>query len=105
MSTVLKTSDFWLSESELQQFHEAGYFGPLTGVNEEEMARIRARLDREVLITPGPSRGASLTMRHLDERVVYDLVTHPAIIWRVQGIVGPYLLLWACTFWLKKRVG
>ena len=105
MSTVLKTSEFWLSESEVQQFHEAGYLGPLTAVSEEEMVRIRARLEREVLTTPGPSRANSLTMRHLDKRVVYDLVTHPAIIWRVQGIVGPYLLLWACTFWSEKPGG
>ena len=105
MSTVLKTSEFWLSESEVQQLHEAGYLGPLTAFGEEEMARIRSRLDREVLATPGPSRGNSLSMRHLDKRVVHDLVTHPAIVGRIQGILGPHLLLWACTLWLKEPGG
>ena len=47
MSSGTNSSEYCLSESEVQQFHEAGYLGPLTGVNEEEMARIRARLDRE----------------------------------------------------------
>ena len=105
MQAVPKTRQNCLTESEVQQFHEAGYLGPLTAVGEEEMARIRARLDWEVLTTPGPSRANSLTMRHLDKRVVYDLVTHPAIIGRVQGILGPHLLLWACTFWLKEPGG
>ena len=44
-------------------------------------------------------------MRHLDRRVVYDLVTLPPIVRRVQGILEPHLLLWACTMWLKDPGG
>ena len=41
MQAVPKTRQNCLTESEVQQFHEAGYLGPLTAVGEEEMARIR----------------------------------------------------------------
>ncbi len=94
-----------LSASEVEQFHENGFLCPFTAVSEEEMATIRDRLDAEVLTTPGPSNGSSTSMRHLDCRLVYDLVTRPEIVGRVRGIIGPNLLLWACTFWLKEPGG
>ncbi len=89
----------------LKRFHETGYLGPFSAVSEEEMSIISERLDREVLTTPGPSQGNSKSMRHLDQKMVYDLVTKPAIVGRVQSILGPNLLLWACTFWLKDPGG
>ena len=94
-----------LSEIEVKRFHANGYLGPFSAVGEEEMSIIRERLDREVLTTPGPSQGNSRSMRHLDKRLVYDLVTQPAIVGRVQSILGENLLLWACTFWLKDPGG
>jgi len=94
-----------LSENEVKQFHENGYLGPFTAVSEKVMAVIRDRLDEEVLTTPGPSGGSPSSMRHLDKKLVYDLVTHREILGRVQGILGPHLLLWACTFWLKEPGG
>ena len=94
-----------LSEDEVRRFHETGYLGPFAALCQADMAAIRSRLEVEVLSTPGPSRGSSLTMRHLDKKLVYDLVTNPEIVGRVLGILGPNLLLWACTFWLKEPGG
>ena len=94
-----------LGESEVKRIHETGYLGPFPAISEAEMGIIRDRLDREVLTTPGPDRVKSRAMRHLDQRVVYDLVTQPAIVGRIQHILGPNLLLWASTFWLKEPGG
>jgi hypothetical protein len=78
-----------LSENEVKQFHERGYPEPFTAVSEEEMVVIRDRLDQEVLTTPGPSKGSSTSMRHLDKKLIYDLVTHPADSGAGAGRFGP----------------
>jgi len=94
-----------LSRSEAARYEEQGYLGPFTAISESEMAVMRDRLDAEVLTNVGLPHGKSTSMRHLDKKLVYDLVTCPEIVGRVRDILGPDLLLWACTFWLKEPGG
>ena len=94
-----------LLPTETARYDEEGFLGQFAAVGENEMAVIRDRLDAEVLTTVGLSHGKSTSMRHLDKKLVYDLVTNPGIVGRVRDILGPDLLLWACTFWLKEPVG
>ena len=93
-----------LSAAEAERFHRDGFLGPYEALPPAAMDVVRARLEREVLNSTGPA-GRPLAMRHLDRRAVYDLVTLPPIVRRVQGILGPHLLLWACTMWLKDPGG
>ena len=94
-----------LLPTETARYDEEGFLGQFAAVGENEMAVIRDRLDAEVLTTVGLSHGKSTSMRHLDKKLVYDLVTNPGIVGRVRDILGPDLLLWACTFWLKEPGG
>jgi len=94
-----------LSHEEADRFRREGWLGPYPAVSPEEMASIRACIEQEVLTTPGPNNGKVEHMRHLDCRVVYDLVAHPAIVGRIQSLLGPHLLLWASNFWLKNPGG
>ena len=41
----------------------------------------------------------------MDQPVIYDLATHPAIIERIAGLLGPDLVVWATNFWLKPPGG
>ena len=93
-----------LTAAEAERFHRDGFLGPYEALPPAAMEQVRAHLEREVLTSTGPV-GRPLAMRHLDRRVVYDLVTLPPIVQRVQGILGPHLLLWACTMWLKAAGG
>ena len=54
-----------------------------------------------VLATDGPNPRSRGQSRHMDQRVVYDLATHPAIIDRIAGILGPDLVIWATNIWNK----
>jgi len=101
-ATITAPKPHTLTSAEADQFRRDGWLGPYTAVSPNEMAAIRDEIDREVLTTPGPNKGKVEHMRHLDCRVVYDLVAHPAIVGRIQALLGPHLLLWASNFWLKN---
>jgi ectoine hydroxylase-related dioxygenase (phytanoyl-CoA dioxygenase family) len=98
-------TDYPLSPAEIQQFHAQGYLGPYAVCKPEEMAPIRERIDREVLPTDGPNKRSKLQCRHLDKKVVYDLVTHPAIIDRMRQLYGDDLVMWATYFFNKEPGG
>lgn len=94
-----------LSREEVDFFVENGYLGPLEAVTEAEMAVIRERIDREVLATEGPNPRSDKGSRHMDQCVIYDLATHPAIIERATSLYGPDLVVWATNLWLKDPGG
>ena len=98
-------TDYRLSPEEVRQFHEQGYLGPYAVCTPEEMAEIRGRIEREVLTTDGPNKKQRLQCRHLDKRVVYDLVSHPAIIDRMRQLYGDDLVMWATYFFNKEPGG
>src|ERR671927_1618534 len=84
-----------LSREEIAHFHDQGYLGPYTLCTPEEMAAIRRRIEDEVLTTDGPNPKQRLQCRHLDHRLVYDVVTDPAIVGRMASLYGDDLVLWA----------
>jgi len=94
-----------LTAQQVLQFHETGWLGPFPAMTPQEMAPIREHVLASVLTTPGPNRGKTEHMRHMDDRVVFDLVSRPAILASIRSILGNDLLLWASNFWLKQPGG
>src|SRR5688572_13237955 len=99
------SKSFALSKEEIQQFHQQGYLGPYTAVTPEEMAVIRSKIETEVLTTDGPNKKNRSQCRHLDQRVIYDLCTHPAVLDRMRSLYGDDLVLWASYFFTKEPGG
>lgn len=89
-----------LTGDEVRQFHEQGFLGPVRAFSAEEMARVRTELD-SVLATPAPDHDDPAHNRHLDQPVVRQLATAPAIIDRIRSILGPNLVLWRTNFFAK----
>lgn len=94
-----------LTRDECLRFHTDGYLGPLTLVTPEEMAAIRADCERDVVPTPGPMNGSPEQMRHLDHPIVYNIVSHPALVQRVASLFGPDLVVWRSNFFTKHAGG
>ena len=94
-----------LSRAEVDFFVEKGYLGPYAAMTPEEMAPLRREIDERVLATDGPNPRSRGQSRHMDQPAVYDLATHPAIIERIAGLLGPDLIVWATNFWLKAPGG
>jgi ectoine hydroxylase-related dioxygenase (phytanoyl-CoA dioxygenase family) len=90
-----------LSRAEVDFFVENGYLGPYAATTPAEMTGIREEIDANVLNTDGPNPRRPLQSRHMDQPVVYDLASHPAIIERIAGLLGPDVVVWTTNFWLK----
>lgn len=96
---------YHLSREEVDFFVANGYLGPFAAMPPQEMAEIRHTIDAEVLTSDGPNPRSRGQSRHMDSPVIYDLATHPAIIERIAGLLGPDLVAWATNFWLKQPGG
>jgi ectoine hydroxylase-related dioxygenase (phytanoyl-CoA dioxygenase family) len=82
---------YGLAPSEIQQFHDDGYVGPFVLCSPAQMAECRAQIVEQVLpaAMDRPDK-----QRHLDARIVYELCTHPAVLDRIESLVGPDVVLW-----------
>ncbi len=98
-------NSYALSRAEVDFFVENGYLGPYTAMPPAEMAQIRAEIETKVLTTDGPNPRSRDQSRHMDQPVIFDLATHPAIIDRIACLLGPDLVVWATNFWNKAPGG
>lgn len=89
-----------LTTAEANQYRDRGYCGPFRLCSPEEMSEIKAAIRANVLSKNGPL-GIPRTDRHVDNRIVYDLCSHPNIIERVASLLGPDLVLWWSAFFDK----
>lgn len=94
-----------LSREEVRHFHQHGYLGPFTAMPVEEMARIRDRIEAEVLTSQGPNPRNPLQARHLDHRFVHDLIAAPEIVGRLRALIGGDIVVWASYFFNKEPGG
>lgn len=92
-----------LTRDDVHQFHRHGYLGPFAAYSPDDMAQLRSRIESEVLTTPGPS-GNPLKVRHLDQRLIYDMVTNPGVLNRIRSLLGNDIVMWA-TFLFNKEPG
>ena len=93
--------EYQLSRDDVDFFVTQGYLGPFAAMSAAEMAQIRRGIDETVLTADGPNPRSRAQSRHMDQPLVYDLATHPAIIERIACLLGPDLVVWATNFWLK----
>lgn len=87
-------------------FDENGYIGPFTICEPEHTAalwkKLRAQLQNK---KKAIYRDNKMNYdRHLDIKILSDIVSHPSIVQRVQRILGPNVLCWR-TEWFPKYPG
>ena len=89
-----------LRDDELAAFRRDGFFRGANVGSVREMDRIREGVDAclaEPVVADHPD-----VHRHLDNRTVYGLCAHPAIVERVASILGPDLLVWHSRVFHKR---
>jgi pyruvyl transferase EpsO len=98
-------------------YERDGFAGPFVALEPNEMHALRDRLDQviaarrvqaEIASAVHPEGNdepvcsvAAVWNAHLDDRTVFELATHPAVLTEVARVAGPDLLLWRTTFWVK----
>src|SRR5579872_3067720 len=91
-----------LSETAVQQYREQGYIAPVPALSRAEAADLRAHLEAYeagVGVLAGPLRHKS----HLLFTWLNDLIRHPRILDAVEDIIGPDILCWGSSFFIKER--
>ena len=90
-----------LSARQIEDYAERGYVSPLTAFTPEEAARQRARLEAMERSEGGITHDRARKM-HLYLCWVDEIVHHPRILDAVQDLIGPDILLYHLTLWLKE---
>ncbi len=91
-----------LSEEQIAAFHDQGFLAPLDMCGEADAAALYRNF---VALEDGCGGDASGRFRikaHLPFPWLCELVRHPALLDAVEDIIGPDILCWGATFFVKK---
>jgi ectoine hydroxylase-related dioxygenase (phytanoyl-CoA dioxygenase family) len=91
-----------LSESALASYRRDGYHFPIDILSAAETAELRCRLEAHEAASGGPIQGDRRHKAHLYLTWLNDLIRHPRILDAVEDVLGPNLLCWSTSFFIKE---
>ena len=91
-----------LSESEVKQYVEEGYFYPVQIMSADDMGALRKQLETFEGKQGHPIQGPQRTKAHLLFKWIDDLMRHPGLVDAVEDLIGPNILCWNTAFWIKE---
>lgn len=89
-----------LTHDQIDQYRRAGYVSPITAFSADAARGYRAKLEageRAHGLAPDQRRKMHLYLKWVDE-----IVHHPRVLDAVEDIIGPDILLYHLTLWLKE---
>lgn len=110
MSTVgqeISRNDAVVVNQDKAFFDQNGYLGPFTVYDQPELVDAMLKKVRVQILNKKKAIYGDNKMnydRHLDVKILSDIVSHPEIVRRVQNILGPDILCWR-TEWFPKYPG
>ena len=90
-----------LTEAAVRHYQEHGYYAPVRVLSTAEAGTLRHNLEAfeaQAGTLQGPLRQKS----HLLFTWLNDLIRHPAILDAVEDIIGPDILCWGSSFFIKE---
>ncbi len=90
-----------LSEAAVRQYNEQGYYAPIRVMSTAEALGLRTKLE-SFEAGAGPLAGRLRQKSHLLFTWLNDLIRHPAILDAVEDVLGPDLLCWGSSFFIKE---
>jgi len=90
-----------LTEGLVQRYRETGYLAPLPALSAFEAASIRAKLEA-FEAGAGPLAGKLRQKSHLLFTWLNDLIRHERILDAVEDVIGPDILCWGTSFFIKE---
>jgi non-heme Fe2+,alpha-ketoglutarate-dependent halogenase len=94
-----------LTQQQVESYHRDGYLYPLPALSADELAESRAGLERFETYLGGPVAKADIKWRsHAFAHSPWfaKLATHPRILDAVEDVIGPNILIWTSTFFIKE---
>lgn len=91
-----------LTEAQVEAFRQEGYLFPIRAMSREDAAHYRRALEAYEAETGGPIAGNLRHKTHLLFTWANEIARTPAILDAVESILGPDLLLWGSSFFIKE---
>jgi hypothetical protein len=88
-----------------QAFEADGFAGPIRILDAEQADAVRRQFDVLEAAEGRERSQIGLLDRHFDQRFVWELATHPAVLDSVEAVLGPDLMLLATHFFCKYPAG
>lgn len=92
-----------LSDAAVKAYHRDGYYAPVRVMSEADAARYRASLEAHEARTGAPLQSNWRHKTHLLFTWADELVHHPKILDAVEDAIGPDILCWTTTFFIKEK--
>jgi non-heme Fe2+,alpha-ketoglutarate-dependent halogenase len=90
-----------MTEAAVRQYQEQGYYAPIRVLSTREAFDLRSQLET-FEAGAGPLAGKIRQKSHLLFTWLADLIRHPAILDAVEDVLGPDLLCWGSSFFIKN---
>ncbi len=90
-----------LTDDLVQRYRETGYLAPIRVLSTSEATRIRAKLEA-FEADAGPLAGKLRQKSHLLFTWLNDLIRHERILDAVEDLIGPDILCWGTSFFIKE---
>jgi non-haem Fe2+, alpha-ketoglutarate-dependent halogenase len=89
-----------LSPEAVRQYHDHGYYAPVTVLSAAEAAAVRRHLE-EYEARSGGLKGPLRHKSHLLFTWLDELIRTPRILDAVEDLIGPNILCWGTSFFIK----
>ena len=90
-----------LTSAAVERYHRDGFYFPIPVLTPVEAREYRRRLEAVEAAHGGTLTAEIRQKPHLLFRWLADLVRHPAILDAVEDVLGPNLLVWSTSFFIK----
>ena len=90
-----------LSAAAIRHYHEHGYYAPVRALSTAEAAEVRRHLEQYEHVD-GTLSGPLRHKTHLVFTWLNDLIRHPGILDAVEDLIGPNILCWGTSFFIKE---
>src|SRR5580698_4279314 len=91
-----------LTQAAIRQYQDEGYYAPIRVMPSQDADALRARLETFESGTTGPISGKLRQKSHLLFTWLNDLIRHPRILDAVEDVIGPNILCWGSSFFIKE---
>jgi phytanoyl-CoA dioxygenase PhyH len=90
-----------LSDDAIRQYRELGYYAPVPVLTRAEAGELRHKLE-DFEAKGGPMQGLIRHKPHLLFTWLNELIRHPRILDAVEDVIGPDILCWGTSFFIKE---
>jgi ectoine hydroxylase-related dioxygenase (phytanoyl-CoA dioxygenase family) len=91
-----------LTEDAVAHYRRDGYHFPIEVLTEADTRTLRDKLEAYERSSGGPIAGDRRHKPHLYLTFLNDLIHHPRILDAVEDVLGPNLLVWSTSFFIKE---